>query len=181
MVPTMYRVLSRRQDLADTVTLALAPIGAAIEAPAIGQFTMLWAFGIGEAPISLAGLDGDVLLHTIRADGAVTRALCALDEGDEVGVRGPYGVGWDLDGAVGRDVLVVAGGLGLAPVRPSITELVARRDEFGRAALLMGARSPDQLLYRPELEEWRGRLDIEVEVSVDSAPVNRRRKRSKRK
>ena len=131
---------------------------------------MLWAFGIGEAPISLAGLDGDRLVHTIRAVGAVTRALCALQAGDEVGVRGPFGTGWDLAGAAGRDVLVMAGGLGLAPVRPIIDEILADRAAYGRAALLMGARSPDQLLYRETLEGWRGHFDIEVEVTVDSAP-----------
>ena len=170
MVPVMYRVLAHRQDLDDTVTLSLAPVDRAIATPRSGQFNMLWAFGIGEAPISLAGVEDDVLIHTIRGVGAVTKALCALSEGDEVGVRGPYGTGWDLDGATGRDVLVVAGGLGLAPVRPIITRLFARRSDFGRAALLMGARSPDQLLYHDELEEWRGRFDIEVEVTVDSAP-----------
>ncbi len=169
MVPLMYRVSSRRQDLADTVTLALEPIHERIAAPAPGQFNMLWAFGVGEAPISLAGIDGDVLTHTVRGVGAVTNALCAMSEGDQVGVRGPYGTGWDLDGARGRDVLVVAGGLGLAPVRPIVTELLARRADYGRAALLMGAREPGSLLYRHELEAWRSRLDIEVEVTVDSA------------
>ncbi len=170
MVPIVYRVVSRRQDLADTVTLTIEPVATAIARPAIGQFNMLWAFGIGEAPISLAGADGDSLVHTIRAVGAVTNALCALEVGDELGVRGPYGTGWDMIGARGRDVLVMAGGLGLAPVRPIITELFADRAAYGRAALLMGARSPDQLLYSDELEDWRGQFDIEVEVTVDSAP-----------
>ena len=170
MVPVAYRVLSRRQELHDTVTLELAPVDAAISTPRMGQFNMLWAFGIGEAPISLAGVQDDVLVHTIRAVGAVTSALCSVGVGDHIGVRGPYGTGWDLDGAQGRDVLVVAGGLGLAPVRPIITRLFSHRSDFGRAGLLMGARSPDDLLYRAELEEWRGRFDIEVEVTVDSAP-----------
>jgi len=169
MVPHMYRVLSRRQDLADTVTLALAPVDSQIATPTIGQFNMLWAFGIGEAPISLAGIDEHVVTHTIRGVGAVTNALCGASEGDQIGVRGPYGTGWDLGGATGRDVLVVAGGLGLAPVRPIVARLFARRSEYGRAALLIGARDPESLLYRDELEAWRSRLDIEVEVTVDSA------------
>lgn len=169
MVPLMYRVVSRRQDLVDTVTLTLEPVNQNIETPSMGQFNMLWAFGIGEAPISLAGTDDGLLIHTIRGLGSVTNALIAMSPGDQVGVRGPYGTGWDLAGAAGRDVLVVAGGLGLAPVRPIVTELFADRATYGRAALLMGARSPETLLYREELETWRARLDIEVEVTVDSA------------
>ncbi|RZV41304.1 MAG: hypothetical protein EX269_16530 [Acidimicrobiales bacterium] len=169
MVPVMYEVLSRRRDLDDTFTLELAPVDSAIETPTMGQFNMLWAFGIGEAPISLAAIEDGRLFHTIRAVGSVTNALCAMSVGDHVGVRGPYGTGWDLQGAAGKDILVMAGGLGLAPVQPIITELFANREEYGRAALLMGARSPDALLYRDELEAWRARLDIEVEVTVDSA------------
>lgn len=169
MVPAIHRVVARRQDLPDTVTITLeAPVrGGSV--PAAGQFNMLWAFGVGEAPISLAGLDDGDVVHTIRSVGAVTAALCALDVGDEVGVRGPYGVGWDLDRAVGRDVLVIAGGLGLAPVRPIVTELLRRREEFGRVALLVGARSPDQLLYPDEIESWADG-DLDVRVTVDSAP-----------
>ncbi len=169
MVPLRYRVRSRRDDLDDTVTLELEPVDEPTARPGPGQFNMLWAFGIGEAPISLAGLDGDVLVHTIRRVGAVTAALCAAVPGDEIGVRGPYGVGWDLDRARGRDVVVVAGGLGLAPVRPIVTELVDHRDQFGRVAVLVGARSPDDLLYRDELAEWRSHLDLDVEVTVDTA------------
>jgi len=169
MVPVPYRVAARRDDLADTVTLWIEPIDEAITTPTIGQFNMLWAFGVGEAPISMAGSEGNVLMHTIRSVGAVTAALCALSVGDELGVRGGFGRGWDLDSARGHDVLIVAGGLGLAPVRPIITELLAARDHFGRAALLIGAQRPEVLLYLDELESWRGRFDIEVEVTVDTA------------
>lgn len=169
MVPLMYRVVARRQDLADTVTLTLEPVGDPIETPTMGQFIMLWAFGIGEAPISLAGYEDGRLIHTVRGLGAVSSALCAMAPGDEVGVRGPYGNTWPLPGAAGRDVVIIAGGLGLAPVRPVITEILADRASYGRASLLMGARSPEMLLYREELEAWRARFDIEVEVTVDSA------------
>lgn len=169
MTPVMYRVVSRRQDLADTVTVALAPVANAVSPPKAGQFNMLWAFGIGEAPISVAGFEEGLLIHTIRAVGSVTNSLCAVEVGDQIGVRGPFGVGWDLPSATGRDILIVAGGLGLAPVRPVITELLAHRADYGRAGLLVGARTPDSLLYREELEHWRGRFDIEVEVTVDSA------------
>jgi NAD(P)H-flavin reductase len=169
MVPHVYQVISRREEPAGTVTLDMVPVDGACPPPASGQFYMLWAFGVGEVPISVAGVDGDVLTLTIRRVGAVTTALCAAVDGDQIGVRGPYGTGWDLDRAVGRDVAIVAGGLGLAPVRPVVTELLERRSDFGRAVLLIGARTPDALLYRGELEQWRGRLDFEVQVTVDAA------------
>lgn len=170
MTPRMYEVVSRHHDLDDTVTLAMVPVDEPCLPPVPGQFNMLWAFGIGEAPISVAGVeDPHTLLHTIRRVGAVTTALVEATPGDQIGVRGPYGAGWDLDQARGRDVLVVAGGLGLAPVRPIISSILADRKAYGRAVVLIGARSPDSLLYRDEIEHWRGRLDIDIEVTVDSA------------
>ena len=171
MTPIMYRVESRSDDAADTASLALAPVESPIDAPAPGQFNMLWAFGIGEAPISLAGTDGDVLHHTIRRAGKVSTALWASRPGDVVGLRGPFGAGWQLSRFKGRDILIVAGGLGLAPLRPVITELLENRADYGRAVLLIGARSPDALLYADMIETWRGRLDMEVVVTVDTAPT----------
>ena len=170
MTPVMYRVEARSIDLDDTATLSLAPVDQPIRPPVAGQFNMLWAFGIGEAPISLAGVDGDVLHHTIRRAGKVSTALWAAGEGDLIGMRGPFGTGWPLDAAKGRDILIVAGGIGMAPVRPVVEEVLAKREYYGRAALLVGARGPDSLLYRDLLETWRSRLDIEVEVTVDTAP-----------
>ena len=170
MTPVMYRVEARTIDLDDTATLSLAPVDTPIPQPVAGQFNMLWAFGIGEVPISLAGADGDVLHHTIRRAGKVSTALWAAREGDPVGMRGPFGTGWGLEAAKGRDILVVAGGIGMAPLRPVVEELMANREDYGRAALLVGARGPDGLLYRELLESWRSRLDIEVEVTVDTAP-----------
>jgi len=170
MTPTMYRVEARHDDLADTATLALAPVESAIEQPVPGQFNMLWAFGIGEAPISLAAVEGEVLHHTIRKAGKVSTALWASRPGDLIGLRGPFGQGWQLSRFAGRDILIVAGGLGLAPLRPVISELLDNREAYGRAVLLVGARSPDALLYSEMIEAWRSRLDIEVVVTVDSAP-----------
>ncbi len=171
MTPRMYEVESRREDLADTVTLTLAPTGEPIAPPEPGQFTMLWAFGIGEAPISLAGSDGALLTHTIRRVGAVTRALCDAGPGDQIGVRGPYGVGWQLPAAAGTDVLIVAGGLGLAPLRPLVEQVAAQRDRFRQATLLIGARSPGDLLYLSEVDTWR-RHAIDVEITVDVASTD---------
>ncbi|HEU4729408.1 MAG TPA: FAD/NAD(P)-binding protein [Kofleriaceae bacterium] len=136
-----------------------------------GQFNMLYVHGVGEVPISISGdpATPDRLTHTIRAVGAVTRVMAKLGEGDVMGVRGPYGSAWPIAEARGRDVLVIAGGLGLAPLRPVILHLLANRAEFGRVTILYGARSPADLLYRRELESWRGRFDVRVEAIVDTA------------
>lgn len=171
MVPLPYRVLTRHQELADTVTIRIAPVEERLYDPLPGQFEMLWAFGVGEVPISISGVDeGGVLEHTIRSVGAVTEKLCQSRVGDIIGVRGPFGVGWNLDRATGQDLLIVAGGLGLAPLRPAMLEALAHRHRFGRLALIVGARDPDSLLFVEELEGWRGRFDTDVEVTVDAAP-----------
>lgn len=136
-----------------------------------GQFAMLYVFGVGEVPISFSGdpARSTTLVHTVRAVGAVTRALCALRMGDAIGVRGPFGSRWPIDEAIGHDVVLVAGGLGLAPLRPALYALLAARRRYGRVALLYGSRTPQDLLYRRDLERWRGRFDLQVEVAVDSA------------
>ena len=172
MLPAPYRVRRVRRETEDTWTLDLEP-EAGGEPPvfAPGQFNMLYVFGVGEVPISISGdpTDSAPLVHTVRAVGAVTRALCALRSGDAVGVRGPFGTAWPVSEASGRDVLLVAGGVGLAPLRPAWYELLAQRSRFGRVALLYGARSPDTLLYAEELSHWRSRFDVEVRVTVDHA------------
>jgi NAD(P)H-flavin reductase len=134
---------------------------------------MLYAFGTGEVPISVSALgsEGRTLVHTVRAVGAVTRAICAARAGDALGVRGPFGNGWPLAAAEGRDVLVMAGGVGLAPLRPAVRHLLAHRERFGRVAVLYGARTPADLLYPRELEAWRGVPDVDVQFTVDSAPA----------
>ncbi len=167
MVPVIHRVVARRADLADTTTLTLRPVDEALPHPEPGQFNMLWVPGIGEVPLSLAGLEGDDLVHTIRNVGAVTNALCALETGDLLGVRGPFGTGWNLGRARGRDVLVVAGGLGIVPLRLVVDALVADRDQYGKVAVIIGNRSPDTLLYADRVEGWAE--TVEVEVTVDAA------------
>lgn len=172
MTPVPYRVVSRRPETADTWTLELEPLDESIR-PRAGQFDMLHAFGIGEVPISTSGdHEGDgPLTHTVRAVGAVTRALCALEPGAVVGVRGPFGTEWPLAEAVGGDLVVVAGGIGLAPLRPAIRHALGRRDDYGAVSVLVGARTPEDLLFVEELERWRARLDVEVDVTVDAAAV----------
>ena len=163
-LPTGYRVADRRQETADTWTLRLEPEHDALPAFSPGQFAMLYAFGAGEAPISIAAIDGGALVHTIRAVGAVTRALCATEPGGRVGVRGPFGTTWPLAAAEGRDVVIVAGGIGLPPLRPVIRALLAERDRYGTVNVLYGGRSPAELVYRDELEALGAR------VIVDTAP-----------
>ena len=172
MTPLPYRVARKRRENHDNWTLELEPVDDAIDPIGPGQFTMLYAFGVGEVPISTSGdveTTGTTLVHTIRAVGAVTKALCACAPGDVVGVRGPFGNRWPIDAARGHDLVVVGGGVGLPPLRPAIYHALAHRADFGKIAVLYGGRTPDDLLFRKELERWRGRLDVDVEVSVDSA------------
>ena len=157
MVPASYRVARRRQETHDSWTLELEPVHAELEPLAPGQFAMLYAFGKGEVPISVSRLPQ---IHTIRAVGTVSAALCDLQRGDVVGVRGPFGTAWPVEAAEGADVVVLAGGIGLAPLRPAIDHVLAHRERYGDVVVLYGGRSPEELLYTAELERWRGRFDV---------------------
>ena len=172
LAPIAYRVAGKRRETSDTWTVEIEP-AADRRLPdfAPGQFAMLYSFGIGEAPISVSEYDpaSGRVVHTIRAVGAATAALCAAETGEQVGARGPFGATWPVAAAEGGDVVLVAGGLGLPPLRPVIDHVLAARERFGRVSLLYGARSPADLLYRAELERWGGHLDAEVDVTVDSA------------
>lgn len=170
MIPRIARVRRRRRDAPQVWTLEIEPEDGAGDIYAPGQFNMLTAFGVGEVPISLSGDPASGrLVHTIRAVGAVSAALAKLTPGEPLGLRGPFGTGWPVEEAEGRDVVIAAGGLGLAPLRPAIYRLLAERDRYGRVVLLYGTRSPDDILFRRELESWRRRLDIDVQVTVDHA------------
>lgn len=169
MLPRRFRVVAHRRETADTATIALEPLDLEPVRFSPGQFDMLYVFGVGEAPISFSGARGDRIEHTVREVGAVTRAICEARRGDVLGVRGPYGTGWGIEEAEGADVVIVAGGLGLAPLRPAIELILARRERYGRMSVLVGARSPDSLLFRDDLATWRARFDVEVEVTVDVA------------
>lgn len=167
MPPLPYRVTATHPETADAVSLELLPAAAALPRFRPGQFAMVYAFGVGEVPISVSAIrhqDG-ALVHTVRAVGAVSGALCRLRPGDVVGLRGPYGTGWDLDSAAGADVLVIAGGIGLAPLRPVVHQVLDRPRRYGRLGVLVGARTAEDLLYRDELRHWR--TSAQVEVTVD--------------
>ncbi|MER6628926.1 FAD/NAD(P)-binding protein [Streptomyces sp. NPDC000987] len=154
-VPVPHRVVGRREETADTVTLRLEPVGAALEEFLPGQFAMVHSFGRGEIPVSASSVQSTGgLAHTIRSVGAVSGGLCAARVGDVVGVRGPYGSGWELERARGRDVVVVAGGIGFAPVRPLVLGALAEPAAYGRVNVLIGARTPGDLIAREEVAGW---------------------------
>jgi len=168
MAPRPFAVARRKRETADTWTLELEPAGGGEPlALAPGQFTMLYAFGSGEVPISVSGDVEGPLVHTVRAVGAVSQAVCAAKHGAVLGVRGPFGNSWPVEDALGGDALVIAGGIGLAPLRPVVYELLRRRAELGEAVVLYGSRRPEELLYAKEVERWRKRL--QVDVTVDAA------------
>ncbi|MBL8822346.1 MAG: FAD/NAD(P)-binding protein [Planctomycetia bacterium] len=133
-----------------------------------GQFNMLYVPGVGEAAISLSGMTGPVLHHTIREAGNVTHAITQLKPGMSIGMRGPFGTAWPMDQCHGKDIIVVAGGIGLAPVRPVIHAVLQEPQRFGKLTILHGARSPAGLLYGREYDNWRNQ-GIQVEVIVDRA------------
>lgn len=172
MLPRSFRVQRVRKETMDTFTLELEPVRGEQSFPFLpGQFNMLYIYGVGEIPISISGDPGkpDVLVHTTRAVGVVTSAMQALKRGDMLGVRGPFGSSWSMQEAQGKDVVIVAGGLGLAPVRPVIYQLMAQREKYKNVVLLYGTRTPNDILYRAEMETWRSRFDFDVYVTVDRA------------
>ncbi|ATB35193.1 Ni/Fe hydrogenase subunit gamma [Cystobacter fuscus] len=172
MAPVPLRVRSLRRESADTFTVSLDVSGRPGGFPfQPGQFNMLYALGVGEVPISISGDPGrpGELLHTIRVVGSVTEALRRVGRGGWMGVRGPYGRPWPLEEARGLDVVVVAGGLGLAPLRSVILHLLRHREAYGRVSLLVGARSPEGLLYRRELARWGKDPRLKVLITVDQA------------
>ena len=135
---------------------------------------MLYVFGTGEVPVSISGdpEKSENLVHTVRAVGTVTNAMCKLESGDFLGVRGAFGSDWQIEKQCGKDIVLVAGGIGLAPLRPVIYHILNHRTVYGRVFLFYGARTPADLIFREELEKWRARFDLEIEITVDSSDKN---------
>jgi NAD(P)H-flavin reductase len=170
MAPVPYRVRSRVVESADSATLCLEPVGESLRTPQPGEFMMLYAYGVGEAAISISGdptvTDGSIT-HTIRAVGAVSRALHNAQPGSVVGVRGPFGTTWGLEGAAGRDLVMVAGGVGLCPLRPAVLGALAGRSRYGKVTLIAGARSGADFVFADQLEKWAEDPQIQLHVTVD--------------
>ncbi|MBP1821004.1 FAD/NAD(P)-binding protein [Mycobacterium sp. OAE908] len=170
MAPVPYRVRSRIVENRDSSTLQLEPLRDPLQAPLPGEFMMMYAFGIGEVAISVSGVPSDsdsTITHTIRSVGAVSRALHDAEPGTVIGMRGPFGTNWGLREAVGRDLVIVAGGVGLAPLRPVVLGAFAARDSYGSVTLIAGARSRDDFLFSEELAEWARDTSIAVHMTVD--------------
>lgn len=171
MIPELFRIERVKHETEDTFTLGLVPTEETSKIAFLpGQFNMLYVFGVGEVPISISGdpAETSCLEHTTRRVGAVTKAMGLLRPGEVIGVRGPYGSHWPVtEEEVGRDIVIIAGGIGLAPLRPVLYHLMAQREKFRKIVLLYGARSPEEILYKRELERWRGKFDLEVQVTVD--------------
>jgi NAD(P)H-flavin reductase len=171
MVPVPYAVRQVRRETPDTFTLLLEPQnGASLESYQPGQFSMLWSFGVGEIPISMSGDSADArrLVYTIRSVGQASRALITVSPGKSVGVRGPFGTSWPVEAARGRDVIIMAGGIGLAPLRPAIYRVLHNRSEYGKLIILYGTRRPRDLLFRKELAAWARQPETQVLTTVDS-------------
>jgi NAD(P)H-flavin reductase len=172
MLPQRYRILRVRREIADTFTMELEPEDGSDIPPFItGQFNMLYVYGVGEIPISISGDPAKrrPLVHTTRAVGTVSRAMSELMPGDVIGVRGPFGSHWPIEQAIGKDIVIAAGGIGLAPLRSAMYQIISQREKYGKVVLLYGARTPRDILYRRELENWRAHFDLEVYVTVDRA------------
>ncbi len=136
-----------------------------------GQFIMISIYGFGEAPFSLSSIDGNRTSEiTVRNVGNLTNRLFNFHEGERVDVRGPYGRGWPIHETEGKDILIVAGGVGLSPLKPMITHISKNRDRYGKLEILYGARTPDDMVHVDDFKDWRGIKDAQLLLTVDSVP-----------
>jgi len=169
--PEMYRIMSKKREAENSFTFELQSLEQKPVKFSPGQFNMLYAFGIGEVPISFSG-DPTIqnsIVHTIKAVGKVTQALSRMEEGELMGVRGPFGNSWPITKLRNKDLIIIAGGIGLAPLRPLIYYLLHHRKEFGKISILYGARDPLDLIFYDELETWSKEFDDQVMITVDFA------------
>ncbi len=172
MLPLNHNIARIKSETKDTFTLELQPSrGVSDFKFAPGQFNMLYIYGVGEIPVSISGdpCCNDKIIHTTRVVGAVTKAMRKLQIGDQLGVRGPFGNPWPLAQAKGKDVVIVAGGIGLAPLRPVVNYIIANRNAFGHVVMLYGTRSPQDVLFSREIQNWRKKHQIETCITVDRA------------
>lgn len=139
-----------------------------------GQFNMVYLFGVGEVAISIVSLpqESHLLNHTIRAVGRVTNGLAQLQPGARVGIRGPYGRGWPMQEAEGKDVIVVTGGLGCAPTVSVVNHVIERRQSYGKLHIIQGVKHPRELIYRPRYDAWAKAPDTQVLLAADQCDAS---------
>jgi NAD(P)H-flavin reductase len=175
MTPVAVRVAGVTRETEDTFTLRIVP-GNCEPLPSFqpGQFSMLYCFGVAELPISISGdpENREELHYTVRSVGKATHHLVHREPGEWIGMRGPFGQGWPLEQARGRDVLIIAGGIGLAPLRPVLYQVFRYRGEYGKVILLYGARRPADILFPTELKKWARQPATQVLTTVDYGGVN---------
>jgi NAD(P)H-flavin reductase len=170
--PSPFRVITAREEIRGCVTLCVEPATAAGDCGFTpGQFYMIYVFGHGEVPVSVSGDPAKTgeLTFTVMAVGSVTRALCRVKPGDTIGLRGPFGSAWPVAASIGRDIIVMAGGLGLAPLRPALYQMLHNRGGYGQLTLLYGTREPESVLFKEQLAAWCEHGSLEVDVTVDNA------------
>ncbi len=168
--PIIYRVKEKYQENELNTTFILEPDSdKCIPKMKPGQFNMLYAFGLGEIPISVSSLESEhpYLCHTIQGVGAISNHCYNLKIGDKIGVRGPFGTAWPVDKAEGKDVIIIAGGVGLAPLRPVIELIGNERFKFKRVNVLYGSRDPHSILFHTDVISWQSDPLINFQVSVD--------------
>ena len=171
MIPEPFIITKKKKESKDTFTFELFSESLKNFVFKPGQFNMLYLFGIGEVPVSISGHpeNTEKLIHTIRNVGIVTNGMSKLKKGDVIGVRGPFGSEWPVETAKGKDVIIVAGGLGLAPLRPAIYQILSNRELYEKVIILYGAREPENIIFEKEIHKWRSSFDIDVRVTVDHA------------
>lgn len=168
LVPIPTRIVKIVNEIPSVKTYIIEKPKNYIE-PKPGQFNMIYVHGVGEVPISVSDISDNTIAHTVRFVGSVTNVIKNLKEGDIVGIRGPYGKPWPIKEYEGWNILIVAGGIGLAPLRPAIKEVIKRKNKYGKLIILYGARTPKDLLYKDELLKYNEIPDVEVQLTVDRA------------
>jgi NAD(P)H-flavin reductase len=172
-LPHPAKIVDRIQESGSIFTLRLRfsdPVQQQAYRFQPGQFNMVYMPGVGEVPISLSSdpEEKEYLAHTIRVAGRVTEGLSRLKRGDEIGLRGPYGRGWALESAEGRDVIIVTGGLGCAPVIAVIHYVLKRRERFRRLVILQGVKHSGDLIWRSSYERWAQAPDTQVLIAANA-------------
>ncbi len=168
-MPIPYRVTEKYAENRSLITFGIEPEGdQQIDPMQPGQFNMLYAYGVGEIPISVSSLYSyPKITHTIQDVGAVSKRLCQLSIGDQLGLRGPFGTAWPVDEAKYRDVIIMAGGVGFAPLKPVIEQIAQERDDFKEVNFLYGTRDPASIIFHQDVISLQSDPSINFQITVD--------------